>query len=118
MAQMTRNHQLNMNLIYLMMGLMCSHNRNTGLFVVVGWLEFVVVGFVDVGELALVVAELMVVVTAVHIVVPRVANQPGTVSDTTDFENPNNDKLFKEKEGPDRLSMLVETPLEFLLFFF
>ena len=66
MAQMTRNHQLNMNLIYLMMGLMCSHNRNTGLFVVVGWLEFVVVGFVDVGELALVVAELMVVVTAVH----------------------------------------------------
>ena len=115
---MTRNHQLNMNLIYLMMGLMCSHNRNTGLFVVVGWLEFVVVGFVDVGELALVVAELMVVVTAVHIVVPRVVNQPGTVSDTTDFENPNNDKLFKEKEGPDRLSMLVETSLEFLLFFF
>ena len=118
MAPMTRNHQLNMNLIYLMIELMCSHNHNTGLFVVVGWLEFVVVSFVDVGELALVVAELMVVVTAVHIVVPRVANQPGTVSDTTDFENPNNDKLFKEKEGPDRLSMLVETPLEFLLFFF
>ena len=51
-------------------------------------------------------------------VVPRVVNQTGTVSDTTDFENPNNDKLFKEKEGPDRLSMLVETPLEFLHFFF
>ena len=51
-------------------------------------------------------------------VVPRVVHQPGTVSDTTDFENPNNDKLFKEKEGPDRLSMLVETPLEFLHFFF
>ena len=50
-------------------------------------------------------------------VVTRVVNQPGTVSDTTDFENPNNDKMFKEKEGPDRFSMLVETPLEFVHFF-
>ena len=50
-------------------------------------------------------------------IIPKVANQPGTVSDSTDFENPNNDKLFQEKEGPDRLSMLVETPLEFLHFF-
>ena len=39
---------------------------NTGLFVVVGWLEFVVVGFVDVGELALMAAELMVFVAAVY----------------------------------------------------
>ena len=114
MAPMTRNHQLNMNLIYLMIELMCSHNHNTGLFVVVGWLEFVVVSFVDVEEFCRADGGRD---SSAH-VVPRVVNQPGTVSDTTDFENPNNDKLFKEKEGPDRLSMLVETPLEFLLFFF
>ena len=45
---------------------LCSHNHNTGLFVVVGWLEFVVVCFVDVGKLALVAAELMVIVAAVY----------------------------------------------------
>ena len=50
MALMTPNHHLNMNLIYLMMEVMCSLNHNTGLCLVVGWLEFVVVGFVDVGE--------------------------------------------------------------------
>ena len=47
------------NMIYLMMEVMCWHNHSTGLFVVVGWLEFVVVGFIDVGELVLVVVELM-----------------------------------------------------------
>ena len=36
-----------------MMEVMCSHNHNTGLFMVVGCLEFVMVGFVDVGELVL-----------------------------------------------------------------
>ena len=50
--------------------------------------------------------------------VPRVANQPVTWSDTTDFENPNINKLFHEKEGPDRLSMLVESPLDCLQLFF
>ena len=35
--------------------------------------------------------------------VPRVANQPVTWSDITDFEIPNTDKLFHENEGPDRL---------------
>ena len=45
---------------------LCSHKHNTGLFVVVGSLEFAVVCFVDVGELALVASELMVVVAAVY----------------------------------------------------
>ena len=60
MTPMTLNNHLNMNLIYLMMNVMCWHSHSTGLlFVVVGWLEFVVVGFVDVGELVLMVIELM-----------------------------------------------------------
>ena len=32
-------------------------------------------------------------------VVPRVVNQTGTVSETADFENPNNDKLLRKKKG-------------------
>ena len=54
--------------------------------------------------------------SSVH-AVPRVANQPFTWSDITDFENLNVDKLFHEKEGPDRLSMLVETPPVCICFF-
>ena len=49
---------------------------------------------------------------------PRVANQPVIWSDITDFENLNIDKLFHENEGLDRLSMLVETPLDCLQLFF
>ena len=62
MTLMTQNHHLNMNLLHLLMEVISSHNHNTGLFVVVGWLEFVVMGFIDVGELGLMAAELMVVV--------------------------------------------------------
>ena len=50
--------------------------------------------------------------------VPRVANQPVTWSDITDFEIPNIDELFHENEGLDRLSMLAETPLDCLQLFF
>ena len=50
--------------------------------------------------------------------VPRVANQPVTWSDITDFENPNIDKLFHENEGPNRLSIIAETPLDCLQLFF
>ena len=57
MAPITRNHHLNMNLIYRMMEVMCWHNHSISLFVV--WEEFMVVGFVDVGELVLVAIELM-----------------------------------------------------------
>ena len=51
-------------------------------------------------------------------VVPRVANQPVILSDITDFENPNIDKLFRENERPDRLSIIAETLLDCLQMFF
>ena len=38
--------------------------------------------------------------------VPRVANQPVKWSGITDLKNPNVGKLFHEREGPDRLSVL------------
>ena len=60
---MTQNH-LNLNLMYLMMKLMWSHNHNSGLFVVLGWREVVVVGFLDIGQLALLARE--PIVSAVH----------------------------------------------------
>ena len=66
MALMTPNHHLNMKLIYLMMEVISSHNHNTGLFMVLGWLEFMVVGLVYVGELVLMAAELMLVMAGVH----------------------------------------------------
>ena len=50
--------------------------------------------------------------------VPRVANQPVTWSDITDFENPNIDKLFHENEGPNRLSVIADTALDCLQLFF
>ena len=55
-ALMTPDHHLNVNLIYLMMEVISSHNRNTGLFMVLGWLEFMVVSLVYVGELVLTAA--------------------------------------------------------------
>ena len=50
--------------------------------------------------------------------IPRVANQPVTWSDSTDFENPNVNKLFHENEELGRLSILAGTPLDCLQLFF
>ena len=48
----------------------------------------------------------------------RVANQTVRWNYIIDFENPNVDKLFHKNEGPDRLSMLAETPLDCLQLLF
>ena len=59
MTPMTWNHHFNMNLIYLVMEVICWRNNSTDVFVVVAWLEFMVVGFIDVGELMFMAVELM-----------------------------------------------------------